>query len=76
MTGEQLDTLGSVDEKTRWEVAEAYRDKVREGLLHFPCHNAAAMALARMRPDLSDEQIGAVVTTIILWVSKDHQGSL
>ena len=73
MTREQLDALRSVDDETRWAVAEAYREKVRKGLLYFPCHRTAEMALARWRPDLSDDQIGAVVTAIIVWVSKDHQ---
>ena len=73
MTREQLEALRSVDEETRWAVAEAYRAKVREGLLHLPCHRAAEMALARARPDLTDDQIGAVVTATILWISRDHQ---
>ena len=73
MTQDQLDALKSVDDETRWAVAEVYRDKVREGLLHFPCYRAAELALARKRPDLSDDQIWTVVTAIIFWVSKDHQ---
>jgi hypothetical protein len=72
MPPEQLAALRSVDEETRWKVAEAYKTRRRAGEMEFPATMSARLALARDRPDLSDEQIGAVVTSIIFWIASEH----
>ena len=72
MTPEQLAALQSVDRDTRWRVAEAYEARRRAGEMEFPATISARLELATDRPDLSDDQIAAVVTSIIFWAASEH----